>query len=65
MTTYLRFNDLVARGILRNRTTLSRWQKQLGFPAGVLIGPNTRAWTAESIEKWCTERATQSTPGAA
>ncbi len=40
---YLRFNDLKAREIVRNRTTLARWIKKYGFPPGVLLGPNTRA----------------------
>jgi len=57
MTNYLRFNDLVARGILRNRVTLGRWTKDRGFPSGLKIGDNTRVWTEESIERWIAERA--------
>jgi predicted DNA-binding transcriptional regulator AlpA len=57
MTNYLRFNDLVARGVLRNRVTLGRWVKDHGFPPGLKIGDNTRVWTEESIEKWIAERA--------
>lgn len=55
MTKLLRYQDLVDRGIVRNRTTLMRWQK-IGFPEGILIGPNSRAWTQESIDKWLAER---------
>ena len=53
----LRFADLKARGIVRNRTTLSRWIKNIGFPPGVMIGMNTRAWTEEEIDAWLAERA--------
>jgi predicted DNA-binding transcriptional regulator AlpA len=56
MTKLLRYQDLVDRGIVRNRTTLWRWQK-IGFPKGILIGPNSRAFTQESIDRWLAERA--------
>lgn len=54
---YYRFPDLVARGIVSNRTTLARWIKQYGFPQGVLLGPNSRAWPVEEIETWLRARA--------
>ncbi len=53
----LRFADLKARGIVRNRTTLSRWIEKIGFPPGVMIGMNTRTWTEEEIDAWLAERA--------
>ena len=53
---YLRFADLVERQIVRNRTTLSRWVKYYGFPPGILLGPNTRAWPADQVEAWLKER---------
>ena len=56
---YLRFADLVERGIVNNRTTLSRWIKNYGFPPGVLIGPNTRAWTDDEIEAWQEAKAAE------
>jgi predicted DNA-binding transcriptional regulator AlpA len=62
---YLRFHDLVARGILNNRTTLSRWIKRYGFPPGILIGPNTRAWDAVEVERWLAERSASAAPKAA
>ena len=60
MTTLLRFADLKARGIVRNRTTLSRWIQNLGFPPGVMLGMNTRTWTKEEIDAWLAERAAAS-----
>ncbi len=56
MDKYLRFQDLKAAGVVRNRMTLSRWIKSQGFPAGVLLGPNTRAWRADDIERWLAGR---------
>ena len=53
---YLRFNDLKAREIVRNRTTLARWIKKYGFPPGVLLGPNTRAWSADEVDAWLEAR---------
>ncbi len=55
-TRFLRFHDLKERKIANNRTTLSRWIKNCGFPPGVLIGPNSRAWTEDEIEAWLAER---------
>ena len=54
---YLRFADLVERQIVGNRTTLGRWIRSNGFPPGVLLGPNTRAWPADQVEAWLEERA--------
>lgn len=54
---YLRFSDLVERGIVRNRVTLGRWQKLHGFPLGVLIGPNSRAWPEDEIQAWLASRS--------
>jgi predicted DNA-binding transcriptional regulator AlpA len=58
MTTYYRFDDLVIAGIVKNRVTLSRWIKKEGFPSGVMLGPNTRAWLKDEIERWCSSRVT-------
>ena len=54
---YLRFSDLVERGIVRNRVTLGRWIKLHGFPTGLLIGPNSRAWPESQVEAWLAARA--------
>ena len=47
-----RYYDLVARGIINNRMTLSRWIEQEGFPPGLMLGPNTRAWRESDVEAW-------------
>ncbi len=56
-TQFLRFKDLVERGIVRNRVTLKRWIENHDFPAGLLLGPNTRAWREDDIEAWLAARA--------
>jgi predicted DNA-binding transcriptional regulator AlpA len=59
---YLRFCDLVDRGLITNRTTLANWIRDRGFPPGVLIGPNTRLWDADEIDAWIAARAVAPAP---
>jgi hypothetical protein len=56
MTTYLRFHDLKARGIVNNWPTLQNRIAKFGFPPGRLIGPNARAWSEDEIESWIASR---------
>jgi predicted DNA-binding transcriptional regulator AlpA len=56
VTTYLRFEDLKDRGIVRHWLTLRRWIEREGFPPGILLGPNTRAWPEEDVERWLASR---------
>ena len=56
MTDLLRFSDLKARGIVRNRTTLGRWVQKLNFPPGMKMGIRTRVWDEAEIEAWIAER---------
>jgi predicted DNA-binding transcriptional regulator AlpA len=53
----LRFDDLKERGIVKNRVTLYRWIRDEGFPPGMLLGQNTRAWREADIEAWLDSRA--------
>jgi predicted DNA-binding transcriptional regulator AlpA len=55
-TTLLRFADLKARGIVRNWPTLKRLVEVEGFPPGIWLSSNTRAWTEEEIEAWLAAR---------
>jgi len=52
----LRFADLKARGIVRNWPTLKRWIEREGFPQGILLGPNSRAWEEEGVNDWVASR---------
>jgi hypothetical protein len=53
----LRFADLKNRNIVANWPTLSRWIEHQGFPPGLLLGPNTRAWRESEVEEWLSTRA--------
>jgi predicted DNA-binding transcriptional regulator AlpA len=53
---YLRFPDLVARGIVNSRITLKRLIDGQGFPPGVLLTPNARAWPEDEVDDWCARR---------
>lgn len=52
----LRYRDLEARGIVRNRITLANWIRDRGFPPGQLTGPNTRTWGEGEVDKWIRSR---------
>jgi predicted DNA-binding transcriptional regulator AlpA len=52
----LRYNDLKRSGVVNNRATLYRWIKYHGFPPGVLIGPNSRAWSEKDVLDWLDSR---------
>ena len=56
MTVLLRFSDLKARKIVGNWPTLKRWIEREGFPLGVKLGPNTRAWTESEVDEWIAGR---------
>lgn len=46
----LRFRDLKARGVVNNYPTLYRWIEHEGFPPGMMLGPNSRAWRESEID---------------
>jgi predicted DNA-binding transcriptional regulator AlpA len=52
----LRFPDLIARGLFNSRMTLKRAIDTQGFPPGVLITPNARAWDEAAIDAWLASR---------
>jgi hypothetical protein len=52
----LRFKDLKERGLVPNWTTLLRWIELEGFPAGIRLAPNTRAWTEDEVAAWLASR---------
>lgn len=59
---YLRFHELCARGIVRNRVTLANWVRDRGFPPGVLAGPNCRLWDEDLVDAWLASRPTNPKP---
>jgi predicted DNA-binding transcriptional regulator AlpA len=57
----LRFKDLTCVGI-RNWPTLKRRVEQDNFPPGRYVGPNTRVWTTEEVERWWATRPSAAPP---
>jgi len=55
-TVLLRFNDLQARGIVRNREQLRNLQRDHGFPAGFLLSANARVFDQAEVEAWLQAR---------
>jgi len=53
---YLRFKELQQRNIVRNWTTLTRLLREQGFPAGVRLGAQARAWEEAEVEAWLQSR---------
>jgi predicted DNA-binding transcriptional regulator AlpA len=58
----LRFRDLKDRGLVDSWATLSKWIRDLGFPRGILVGPNTRVWTDGEVAEWLASRPTAPKP---
>ena len=58
LPTFIRYTDLVAAKIVGNWTTLLRLIETEGFPEGIMIGPNTRAWRLDDVEEWLASRPT-------
>jgi predicted DNA-binding transcriptional regulator AlpA len=55
---FYRFKDLVAAGLVANRTTLLRLIDNENFPPGTMIGRNTRVWRVTDIEAWLAAQPT-------
>ena len=52
----LRFRDLKQRGIVENWPTLLRLIEREGFPPGIRLGPNMRAFPENEIAAWLESR---------
>lgn len=59
-TRILRYEDLKARGIVRNRATLRNWiqDPRVGFPAGRWLSPQAKGWLESEVEAWLQFRST-------
>ena len=53
---FIRYPELVARGIVNSRPQLSNLIIRQGFPPGRLLSPNVRAWTEDEIADWLASR---------
>lgn len=52
----IRYPDLVAKGIVNSRMTLKRLIDDQGFPPGILVTPNARAWNEADVDTWLANR---------
>ena len=62
LPTFWRFADLKAAKIVNNLTTLKRLIETQGFPVGIKLGPNTRAWSDDEINAWLATRPSGKKP---
>jgi predicted DNA-binding transcriptional regulator AlpA len=60
----IRYTDLVAKGIVNSRMTLKRLIDNQGFPPGILVTPNSRAWIEEDVDARVINRPTARKPSA-
>jgi hypothetical protein len=56
---YVRFHDLRAAGIVSNWPQLYNLINDYGFPAGVMLSPNIRAWNVDVVRAWLDGRPTE------
>ena len=61
---YVRFRDLVGANIVRNWPQLLRLIAIEGFPRGILLSPNARAWPVTEVEAWLASRPPAGQAGA-
>jgi predicted DNA-binding transcriptional regulator AlpA len=52
----LRFKDLQRLNIVKSWPQLRYMQRHYGFPEGILLGENTRAWAASKVQQWLEAR---------
>jgi predicted DNA-binding transcriptional regulator AlpA len=55
---FLRFADLKAAGIINSWPMLRRRIERDGFPPGLMLGANTRAWVEADVAAWIESRRT-------
>jgi hypothetical protein len=56
---FVRFHDLRAAGIVSNWPQLYNLIDEYGFPAGVMLSPNRRAWNVDDVRAWLDSRPTE------
>jgi hypothetical protein len=55
----LRFKDLRRLGVVSSWPQLRYMQENYGFPTGLLLGANTRAWRVTEVAAWLADRPTE------
>jgi predicted DNA-binding transcriptional regulator AlpA len=56
---HLRFKDLQRLGLTSSWAGLRNLQEHENFPAGKLLGPATRVWTAAEVNAWLASRPSE------
>jgi len=56
---FVRFRDIRAAGIATSRQQLNRLIDEDGFPVGIMLSPNIRAWKIADVEAWLEKRPTE------
>jgi hypothetical protein len=56
---FVRIHDLRAAGIVSNWAQLYNLIDEYGFPHGVMLSPNTRAWNVAEVRAWLGARPTE------
>jgi len=59
LPTFVRFRDIKASGIAASWTQLSRLIDDEGFPPGIMLSPNIRAWRLDDVQLWLANRPTE------
>jgi predicted DNA-binding transcriptional regulator AlpA len=57
----LRFKHLKQRRIVENWPQLKRLVERHGFPPGIYLSPNTRAWPEDEVDRWLESRPSDRT----
>ena len=58
----LRYRDLVDAGIVSSWMQVGRLIANQGFPTGVMLSANIRAWPADEVNAWLESRPTAKKP---
>jgi predicted DNA-binding transcriptional regulator AlpA len=58
LSRYIRYRDLVAAGIVGSWMQLNRMINVEGFPEGLMLSANIRAWPVDEVERWLASRPT-------
>jgi predicted DNA-binding transcriptional regulator AlpA len=56
LSRYIRYRDLEAAGIVGSWMQLHRMMTAEGFPEGVMLSANVRAWPVDAVERWLASR---------
>jgi predicted DNA-binding transcriptional regulator AlpA len=54
----LRFNDLKRMGLFSSHNKLKRKIERDGFPPGIWVGENSKAWLQSEVMAWLASRPT-------